>query len=130
MLTLLSPSMVAAYNSVGFWGHETMTSPHVGRERFWALFAVRARYRRMTYAALVDAADWLAACLAGDRVASGDRITERGRDRFPIHAMAISALRRCTATHMVGDVNVLIDRMRAAALIDQPGNKTGTKRAS
>jgi non-ribosomal peptide synthetase component E (peptide arylation enzyme) len=97
-LTLLNPSMVAAYNSVGFWGHETMASPHVARERFWALFAVRARYRRMTYAALVDAADRLAACLAGHGVASGDRIAERGRDRFPVRALAISALRRCTVT--------------------------------
>jgi hypothetical protein len=32
--------------------------------------------------------------------------------------------------HAVGDLNVLIDRVRAAELIAQPGNKTEPKRAS
>jgi hypothetical protein len=32
--------------------------------------------------------------------------------------------------HTGGDVNVMIDRMRVTALIDQPGEETGPKRAS
>ena len=75
LLTLLNPSTVAAYTAAGLWGEETIyrlaarqaqTAPGV--------FAVRDRCRRLTYAALVEAADRLAAGLAGHGVRPGQRV--------------------------------------------------------
>src|SRR6266567_734240 len=75
LLTLLSAPMLAAYTAAGWWGDETIyrlaarqagTTPDA--------FAVRDRHRRLTYAALVEAADRLAAHLAGHGVRPGQRV--------------------------------------------------------
>jgi hypothetical protein len=92
----------------------------------------------MTYAALVDTDDRPAASLAGDGlagdgVASGDRIAvwrRAGWRPLPCSRNGYVYSLSLHRDHTVGDVNVLIDRMRAAALINQPGKKTGPKRAS
>jgi len=91
-------------------------------------FAVRDRYRRLTYAALVDAADRLAASLAGHGITSGDRVAVWLPSRVET-AVALLACSRngyvcCPSLHRdhtVGDVAALIDRMRASSLIAQPG---------
>ena len=73
--TRLNPSMVAAYTAAGFWEEETIYRFAAQHARtIPGAFVVRDRYRRMTYAALVDAADRLAASLAGHGITSGDGV--------------------------------------------------------
>src|SRR5262249_3172571 len=91
-------------------------------------FGARDRYRRLTYSALVDAADRLAANLAGRGIRPGQRIAVWLPSRVEI-AIALLACSRngyvcCPSLHRdhtVGQVVGLVDRMRAAALIAQPG---------
>jgi non-ribosomal peptide synthetase component E (peptide arylation enzyme) len=63
---------------------------------------MRDRDRRMAYAALEDAADRLAASVAGYGVAFGDRIAvwlpSGVETASPARPTALSALHRCTAT--------------------------------
>jgi hypothetical protein len=64
--TRLNPLMVATYTAAGFWDDETIYQLAARQGRtIPGDFVVRDRYRRLTYAALVDAADRLAASLAG-----------------------------------------------------------------
>jgi acyl-CoA synthetase (AMP-forming)/AMP-acid ligase II len=129
LLTLLNASMISAYTAAGYWGDETLygiTARHArdasGR------WAVRDRYRRLTYTELVDAADRLAGYLA----ARGLRVGERVAVWLPSGVETAIALLACSRngyvccpslhrTHTVGQVVALVDRMRAAALIARPG---------
>jgi acyl-CoA synthetase len=121
--------MRAAYTAAGFWGEETIyrltarqaqTAP--------SAFAVRDRFRRLTYAALVDAADRLAAGLAGRGIRPGARVAVWLPSRVET-AIALLACSRngyvcCPSLHRdhtVGEVVCLVDRVRAAAVIAQPG---------
>jgi non-ribosomal peptide synthetase component E (peptide arylation enzyme) len=67
--------MHAAYTAAGFWGEETIyyLAAWQARTRPGA-FAVRDRFRRLSYAALVEAADRLAASLAGSGIRPGQRV--------------------------------------------------------
>jgi acyl-CoA synthetase len=127
--TLLNPSMVAAYTAAGFWRDETIYRLAARQARTTPnAFAVRDRYRRLTYAGLVDAVDRLTASLARRGIASGDRVAVWLPSRVET-AIALLACSRngyvcCPSLHRdhtVGDVVSLIDRMRAAALIAEPG---------
>jgi acyl-CoA synthetase len=127
--TLLSASMVAAYTAAGFWGYETIYCLAARQARTMpAAFAVRDRHRRLTYAALMDAADRLAASLAGHGIRSGERVAVWLPSRVET-AVALLACSRngyicCPSLHRdhtVGEVVALVDRMRAAALIAEPG---------
>jgi len=129
MSTLLNPSTLAAYTAAGFWGDETIYRLAARQARtIPGAFAVRDRYRRLTYAALVDAADRLAASLAGHGTALGDRVTVWLPSRVET-AVALLACSRngyvcCPSLHRdhtVGEVVALVDRMRAAALIAEQG---------
>ena len=129
MSTLLNPSTLAAYTAAGFWGDETIYRLAARQARtIPGAFAVRDRYRRMTYAALVHAADRLAASLAGHGTASGDRVAVWLRSRVET-AVALLACSRngyvcCPSLHRdhtVGEVVALVHRMRAAALIAEQG---------
>jgi len=129
LLTLLKPSTVAAYTAAGFWGNETIyhlaarhaqTTPQA--------FAVRDRHRRLSYAELVAATDRLAAHLAGKGIRGGHRVAVWLPNRVET-AIALLACSRngyvcCPSLHRghtVGEIIALADRMRAAALIAQPG---------
>jgi acyl-CoA synthetase len=127
--TLLKPSTIAAYTAAGFWGRETIYQLAAR----WArtvpdAFAVRDRHRRVTYAALVDAADRLAANLAGRGIRPGQRVAVWLPSRVET-AIALLACSRngylcCPSLHRdhtVGEVVALVDRVRAAVLIAQPG---------
>ena len=129
MSTLLNPSTLAAYTAAGFWGDETIYRLAARQARtIPGAFAVRDRYRRMTYAALVHAADRLAASLAGHGTALGDRVTVWLPSRVET-AVALLACSRngyvcCPSLHRdhtVGEVVALVHRMRAAALIAEQG---------
>ena len=75
LLTLANAPTVAAYTAAGFWGGETIYRIAVRHARETPdAFAVRDRHRRLTYRALVEAADRLAAHLAGHGVRPGQRI--------------------------------------------------------
>src|SRR6516225_5046245 len=72
LLTLLNPSTTAAYTAAGYWGDETIYRLTARQVRTVpGAFAVRDRRRRLTYAALVEAADRLAAGLAGHGIRPG-----------------------------------------------------------
>ena len=90
--------------------------------------AVRDRHRRLSYADLVAAADRLAAHLAGHGVRHGHSVAVWLPSRVET-AIALLACSRngyvcCPSLHRdhrVGEIAALVDRMRAAALIAQPG---------
>jgi acyl-CoA synthetase (AMP-forming)/AMP-acid ligase II len=127
--TRLNPSMIAAYTAAGFWGDETIYRLAARQARTTPdAFAVRDRHRRLTYAALVEAADWLAANLAGRGIRPGQRVAVW----LPSRAETAVALLACSRNgyvccpslhrdHTVGEVVAVVDRMRAAVLIAQPG---------
>jgi acyl-CoA synthetase len=75
LLTLLNAPTLAAYTASGLWGDETIYAVAARHARTTqAAFAVRDLHRRLTYPALVEAADRLAASLAGHGVRSGERV--------------------------------------------------------
>jgi acyl-CoA synthetase (AMP-forming)/AMP-acid ligase II len=127
--TRLNPSVVALYTAAGFWGEETIYRL-AARQSHAApgAFAVRDRFRRLTYASLVDAADRLAANLAGHGVRPGQRVAVWLPSRVETAIALIACSRNgyvcCPSLHRdhtVGEVIALVDRMQAAALIAEPG---------
>jgi acyl-CoA synthetase (AMP-forming)/AMP-acid ligase II len=129
LLTLLNAPTVAAYTAAGFWGNETIyrVGARHARTRPQAC-AVRDRHRRLSYAELVAAGDRLAAHLAGHGVRPGHRVAVWLPSRVET-AIALLACSRngyvcCPSLHRdhtVGEIVALVDRMRATALIAQPG---------
>jgi acyl-coenzyme A synthetase/AMP-(fatty) acid ligase len=129
LLTLLNAPMVAAYTAAGFWGDETiyhLTARHARTTP--QAYAVRDRYRRLSYTDLVAAGDRLAARLAGHGIRPGNRVAVWLPSRVET-AIALLACSRngyvcCPSPHRdhtVGEIAMLVDRMRATALIAQPG---------
>src|SRR5258708_8062787 len=75
LLTLLNARDLAAYTAAGYWGEETLYALAARHARATPdAFAVRDRHRRLTYAELVEAADRLAAHLAGQGLRPGERV--------------------------------------------------------
>ena len=75
LLTLLNAADWAAYTAAGYWGDQTLYAVAAGHARATPdAFAVRDRHRRLTYRALVEAADRLAASLAGNGIRAGQRV--------------------------------------------------------
>jgi acyl-CoA synthetase len=129
LLTLLNAPDLAAYGAAGYWGEETLYALAARHARATpGAFAVRDRQRRLTYRALVEAADRLAASLAGHGIHPGQRVAVWLPSRVET-AIALLACSRnsyvcCPSLHRghtVGEVVALADRMRAAALIAEPG---------
>src|SRR5438128_2944035 len=129
LLTLLNPSTLAAYTAAGYWGDETLYAITTRHARSTPdAFAVRDRYRRLTYADLVGAADRLAASLAGQRLRPGQRVAVWLPSRVETAIALIACSRNgyvcCPSLHRghtVDEVLALVDRMRAAGLIAEPG---------
>jgi acyl-CoA synthetase (AMP-forming)/AMP-acid ligase II len=129
LLTLLNAPTLAAYTAVGLWGDETIYRLAARHARATPqAYAVRDRHRRLSYAELAVAADRLAAHLAGHGIRPGQRIALWLPSRVET-AIALLACSRngyvcCPSLHRghtVGEVVSLVDRMRAAALIAEPG---------
>jgi acyl-CoA synthetase (AMP-forming)/AMP-acid ligase II len=128
LLTLLNARSLAAYTAAGYWADETLY--HLAARHARAIpdaFAVRDRHRRMTYAELIAAADRLAASWAG-RLRPGQRVAAWLPSRVETAIVLVACLRNgyvcCPSLHRdhtVGQVVELVDRMRAAALLAQPG---------
>src|SRR6266566_1546222 len=129
LLTLLNAPTLAAYTAAGYWGDATLYA--VATKHAQATpnaFAVRDRHRRLTYAELVEAADRAAACLAGQGLGPGQRVAVWLPSRVETAIALIACSRNgyvcCPSLHRghtVGEVAALVDRMRAAALIAEPG---------
>src|SRR5712691_5726074 len=119
LLTLLNARDLAAYTAAGYWGEETLYAIAARHARATPdAFAVRDRHRRLTYRELVEAADRLAASLAGHGIRAGQRVA------IGLVAASRNGYVCCPSLHRghtTGEVAALIDRMRAAALIAEPG---------
>jgi acyl-CoA synthetase (AMP-forming)/AMP-acid ligase II len=136
LLTLLNAPTLAAYTASGLWGDETIYAVAARHARAMpAAFSVRDRHRRLTYPALVEAADRLAASLAGHGARSGERVAVWLPSRVET-AIALLACSRngyvcCPSLHRdhrVGEIVALVDRVRAAAVIGQSGYGTDADR--
>jgi acyl-CoA synthetase len=129
ILTRLSADLIRKYEAEGFWGRDTIYALVRGHaERAPDAFAVRDRFRRLTYRQLLEAADALAADLAGHGVRAGQRIGVW----LPSRIEAVVALLACSKTgavccpslhrdHTVGEVVELMQRVRCMAFVWQTG---------
>src|SRR3954454_225636 len=127
LLTLLNAPKLAAYTAAGWWGSKTLYALALRHScETPDAFAIRDRQRRLSYAALVAAADRLAACLAGQGLRPGERVAVwlPGRVETAIALLACSrngyvCCPSLHPDHTVDQVLELVDRMRAAAIIAQ-----------
>jgi acyl-CoA synthetase (AMP-forming)/AMP-acid ligase II len=129
LLTLLSAGDVKKYRAAGHWRDETIfqiAACHAAATPDAP--AVRDRSRRLSYAALVRAADRLAQDLHERGVRPGQRVAVWLPSRVDT-AIALLACSRngfvcCPSLHRdhtVGEILSIIERVRAAAVIAQPG---------
>src|SRR3954467_7810212 len=126
-LTRLSAELIEKYEAEGFWQGDTiyaLVRRHA--EHTPQAFAVRDRYRRLTYAQLLAAADALAADLTRYEVRSGQRVGVW----LPSRIESVVALLACSKTgaicspslhrdHTTGEVVELMQRTRCVAFIWQ-----------
>jgi acyl-CoA synthetase len=129
ILSLLSADALARHTNSGAWRDETIYGlVQRQAERFPTAFAVRDRRRRLTYAELIVAADALARDLAHRGVRRGDRVMVW----LPSRVEAVVALLACSRSgfvvclsphrnHTVAEITGFAQRMRAVALIYEPG---------
>jgi acyl-CoA synthetase (AMP-forming)/AMP-acid ligase II len=129
LLTLLNAQSLAAYTASGYWGDETLYAVAARHARLIPnSFAVRGRHRRLTYADLIEAADRLAGGLAARGIRSGQRVAVWLPSRVETAIVLLACSRNgyvcCPSlhrNHTIGEVIALVDRMRAAAVIADPG---------
>ena len=128
-LTRLSAEMIEQYEAAGFWRGDTIYSlvrQHADHRP--DAFAVRDRFRRITYRQLREAADSLAAELAARGVIQGQRVAVW----LPSRIEGVVALLACSRNnyvccpslhrdHTVGEVVELLQRVRCVAMIVQDG---------
>jgi acyl-CoA synthetase len=129
ILTRLSAELIKKYESEGFWRGDTIYAlVRWNAEHKPDSFAVRDRFRRLTYRQLLDAADALAADLAGCGVRAGQRVGVW----LPSRIESVVALLACSKSgalccpslhrdHTVGEVAELMQRTRAVAFVWQEG---------
>jgi acyl-CoA synthetase (AMP-forming)/AMP-acid ligase II len=125
VLTLLSASQLRDFYARGFWRDETIYGS-VGRHASKGpnAYAMRDRWRRFTYAQIVEAADRLAADLDARGLRQGDRVAVWLPSRIEAAIVLLACSRNgyvcCPSLHRdhtSGDIVELMKRMRAAALI-------------
>ena len=121
--------LIERYAAQGFWRSDTIYAlARSHAERAPQSFAIRDRFRRVTYRQLVDAADALAAELARRGAEPGQRVAVL----VPSRIESVVALLACSRDglicspslhrdHTVGEVTGLMQRMGAVALIVQQG---------
>ena len=134
-LTLLSSTQIAEFYAGGFWQDKTIYSSArahaLAKPDAWA---IRDRDRRLTFAALIDAADRLAAELHNSGVRPGQRVGVWMASRVET-AIALLACSRNSYTccpslhrdHTVADIVSLMERASAAAFIGESGYGTDAK---
>lgn len=129
ILTRLSAELIEKYETEGFWQGDTIYAlVRWHAQHTPQAFAVRDRFRRLTYAQLLAAADALAADLARYDVRLGQRVGVW----LPSRIESVVALLACSKSgaicspslhrdHTVGEVVELMHRTRAVAFIWQTG---------
>ena len=129
ILTRLSAELIEKYEAEGFWQGDTIYAlVRWHAEHTPQAFAVRDRFRRLTYRELLAAADALAADLARYGVRAGQRVGVW----LPSRIESVVALLACSKSgaiccpslhrdHTVGEVVELMQRTRAVAFIWQSG---------
>jgi acyl-CoA synthetase (AMP-forming)/AMP-acid ligase II len=129
MFTLLSAALIQKYEDAGFWRDDTIYSlVRSHAERAPESFALRDRFRRMSYRELAASADALAADLVRHGVKQGDRVSVW----LPSRMEGVIALLACSRNgyiccpslhrdHTIGEVLELVERTRSAAFIGQAG---------
>ncbi|WP_431281296.1 class I adenylate-forming enzyme family protein [Humitalea sp. 24SJ18S-53] len=129
ILTTLDLDRLRRTYDQGFWGADTLYMLAAGHaKRMPEALAMSDRHRSVAWGDLVAAADRLAADFRAAGLRQGQRVAVWLPSRIEA-AVAILACSRdglvcCPSLHRdhtVGDVAALLRRMRAAALIAQPG---------
>ena len=127
--TLLTDELIKKHTAAGFWRDDTiyaLVRAHAARAP--QSFALRDRFRRLTFGELIAAADALAADLAAHGVKAGDRVSVW----LPSRIEGVVALLACSRNgyiccpsmhrdHTVGEVLELVERTRSVAFIGQAG---------
>ena len=132
-ITTHSAAQRRQYRAAGFWQDKTIfriVQEHA--ERAPDRFAVRDRYRRLTYRQLVSAAERLAMDLSENGVEPGRQVAVWLPNRLEI-VIALLACSRNRYTccpslhrnHTVAEVMQILDRFQAAVLISEKGYGTG-----
>jgi acyl-CoA synthetase len=136
ILTTLSAERLKQSYESGFWQSSTIYAlARRNAELHPDNFAVRDRYRRLTFPHLVEAADRLAADLAAKGVRRGQRIAVWLSSRIET-AVALLACSRngyvcCPSlhrNHTVGEIEELMERIRAVGLVAEIGYGADTDR--
>lgn len=129
MLTLLSGAQLRAFYEARHWQQHTVYARVAEHSRRTPeKVAVRERERVTTYAELVDAADRLAAALAGAGLRRGDRVAiwlpSRVETAVAVLACSRAGFVACPSLHRdhtVAEIAELVTRMRASAVLVQSG---------
>ncbi|WP_233270566.1 class I adenylate-forming enzyme family protein [Chachezhania sediminis] len=129
MLTRLTPDMVADFTKAGFWSDDTIHDCVLNRAATRPdAIAVRDQGIALTYGDLADLARGLAARLAAAGLKPGDRvaawISSRAELAVLLSACAAGGFVLCPSlhrNHTVGEICILLGRMRARALVVEAG---------
>ena len=129
VLTMLSTEQIEQFYASGHWRDETIYACALVRAQAAPdSYAIRDRYRRLTYAELVAAADALAARLHESGVQAGQRVGLWTSSRVETAIVWLACSRNgytcCPSLHRdhtVADVHALMARVRAAAFIGETG---------
>ncbi len=132
-ITTHSAAQRRQYRAAGFWQDKTIfriVQEHA--ERAPDRFAVRDRYRRLTYRQLVSAAERLAMDLSENGVEPGRQVAVWLPNRLEtVIALLACSRNRYTCcpslhrNHTVAEVMQILDRFQSAALISEKGYGTG-----
>ncbi len=129
VLSLLDARALAAFHANGSWRKDTLYAiAAVQAEQMPERTALRDRFRALTWGEVVTAAD----ALAGDLVARGVRRGQRVAFWMPDRIESVVTLLACSRgglvccpsphrNHTVAEVQAMVERMRVAAFIYQPG---------
>ncbi|HUI97352.1 MAG TPA: class I adenylate-forming enzyme family protein [Xanthobacteraceae bacterium] len=129
ILTLLSAELIKQYTATGHWRDDTIYAlVRAHARRAPDMPALRDRFRRVGYAALIAAADSLAADLKGHGVKPGARVAVWLPSRIESVVALLACSRNgyvCTPSlhrdHTAGQVVALLRRTHATAFIGQAG---------
>jgi acyl-CoA synthetase len=129
VLSLLNGKTLSDYYARGLWRDDTIY--RIAARHATTLpdkVAVRDRYRSVTWQHLVLAADALAADLLARGLGAGQRITFWMPDRIESIVVMLAASRSglvvCPSphrNHTIAEVGTMVERLRAAAFLYQPG---------
>ena len=135
-ITTHSAAQRRQYYASGFWRNKTIfqiVQEHA--ERAPDRFAVRDRYRRLTYQQLVSAAERLADDFSGNGIETGQLVAVWLSNRLETVVTLLACSRNryicCPSlhrNHTITEVMKLLERLRAVALITEKGYGVGAER--